>query len=183
MTNQETNTGPAPNAIVPPKMNRAMENPNRRPAYAGTMPAAGGWNMDCPTEPRAAKTRRGAKLEAQPKRGMKTAVSTGPPKTKALVWYRSARYPTEGWTMKAASMLVPVTSPTWVMDRDSFSVKAGRSGLTKAMKKSPIKWTRKRAKMTLVFISPEVTRATGTVSTTDWAMGDSPKKLKKMLNK
>jgi hypothetical protein len=55
------------------------------PAKLETIPAAVGWNMDDPMDPREIKTRRIEKVGATPTRGTKIMVRRGPPRTKKRV--------------------------------------------------------------------------------------------------
>ena len=57
-----------------------------------------------------------------------------------------------GWIRNAINVLMPVIKPTWVRLKANLCASSGRSGRTKDWKKSPIKWTRNRAKIAFLLI-------------------------------
>src|SRR5512143_2246493 len=77
--------GPSPKAKVPPTLKMDMEKATWGPENVETMPAAVGWYMEEPIEPRTMKTRRSGKVGATPTREMKVIVKSGPPRTKSRV--------------------------------------------------------------------------------------------------
>ncbi len=86
--------------------------------------------MDEPIDPRDTNSINIQKFGAIPAREIKTVTSSGPPKAKIRVRYRSAIYPTGGWTINARKRLKPVTKPAWVKLKENFATKSGKSGMT-----------------------------------------------------
>ena len=81
--------------------------------------------MEFPIEQTETKKSRAPNEVAIPERGINRIQISNPPSMKDLVWYRSAKYPTEGWMINASKRLSPAIIPTCVKDRCSFSIKAG----------------------------------------------------------